>query len=286
MRLLDIAVLAGCASAGLTTVAETPSWYVTTSIGYGQKSGMDQVGSNRDTFCYPTEACFLETPVPRVPGYRWRYAIDLDAGSGFELGVGRELDNWRFELTAVSAAHDTTQTFTAIEYLDGSPLLPGDGTVFADIEATIDHVATATFALSVSRKASVGRMNAYFGAGAGRALVVVRGLRFRANYRSDSAAQFDPPLSFYDSRQHDDLFTYTLHMLIHVGAEYPLNDRIHLGARLTYSHVGDIRDRSSYRDHPMHGEQDSFTDFKNENTFDAASGWQVSATFRYRLGRR
>ena len=279
-------MIVGWTSIGLTTMAETPSWYVTTSLGYGQKSGMDQVGWNRDTFCYPTDACFLETPVASVPGYRWRYGIDLDAGSGFELGVGRELDNWRFELTAVSARHDTTQAFKGIEYLDGSPLLPGDGTVFADTEADIDHVATATFALSVLRKVSVGRMNAYFGAGAGRALVVVRGVRFRASYRSDSAAPFDPPLSFYDSRQHDDLFTYTYHLLFHLGAEYPLNERISLGARLTYSHVGDIRDRSSYWDHPMHSQQVSFRDFRNENTFDAANGLQLSATVRYRFRRR
>lgn len=98
MRFLHVAAIVGCASAGLTTVAETPSWYVITGLGHGQKFGMDQVGSNRDTICYPTDACFLETPVPNIPGYRWRYAIDLDPGSGFELGVDRELDNWRFEL--------------------------------------------------------------------------------------------------------------------------------------------------------------------------------------------
>lgn len=283
MRFLNVAMIVGCTSAGLTTAADTPSWYVITSLGYGQKSGMDQVGSNRDTVCYPTDGCFLETPVRRIPGYRWRYAIDLDAGGGVELGVGRELDNWRFELTATGTGHDMTQTFTAIEYLDGSRRLPGDGTVVADVEASIDSVRTAIVALSVLRKASIGRMKAYFGAGVGTAVVVVRGVRFRANYRSRAPTQFDPPLSFYNSRQDDDLYAGAGAAFVHLGADYPLTQRVSLGARLTYTHVGGIEDRSYYSYHPMH-EQDIW--FTNENTFDAASGWQLGATVRYHFRRR
>ena len=294
MRLLNIAVMVAGVGAGLTAAAETPSWYVITGLGHGQKFGMDQVGSNRDTICYPTDGCFLETPVPSVPGYRWRYAIDLDPGSGFELGIGRELDNWRFELTASGSGHDMTQKFTSIEYLDGSPRLPGDGTVVADVEASIDSVRTAIIAFSVLRKASFGRMNAYFGAGVGRAVVVVRDVRFRADYRSDSPAQFDPPLSFYNSRQDENLADRTGAVLLHVGADYPLTERISLGARLTYSHIGDIADRGFYIRHPMEEQVSTSCPhfvfvppcFTNENTFDAANGWQLSATVRYGFRRR
>lgn len=293
MRFLTVVVIVGCAGPGLTMAAETPSWYVITNLGHGQKFGMDQVGSNRDTICYPTDACFLETPVPSVPGYRWRYAIDLDPGSGFELGVGRELENWRFELAAAGSGHDMTQKFTGIEYLDGSPRLAGDGTVVADVETSIDSVRTAIIGFSVLRKASIGRMNAYFGAGVGRAVVVVRGVRFRADYRSDSPAQFDPPLSFYNSHQDEGLSDGTSAVLLHVGADYPLTERISLGARLIYSHIGDIADRGFYIRHPMEKLVSTcpqfpslFPCFTNENTFDAANGLQLSATVRYRFRRR
>ena len=290
MRFPHVAAIVGCAAVGLETAAEAPSWYVIASLGHGQKCGMDQVGSNRDTTCYPTDACFLETPIPSVPGYRWRYAIDLDAGSGFEVGVGRETGKWRFELAATSSRHDVTQTFTGIEYLDGSPIPPGDGSVDVDIEASIDHVRTASISLAVLRKASIGRANVYFGAGAGVAAILVRDVRFRAAYCPDCIypAVVDPSNRYlylyrYDSRQDDDLNDAAGTVLAHVGADYPLTERLSLGGRLTYSHVGDIADQGPYLDHPMHEEDSRFS---SVNTFDAANGWRLAATVRYRFRHR
>ena len=283
MRPLNIGICVLClVGSALATGSERPGWYFVTSLGWGGKSGMDQVGSNQDTFCYPTDACFQQTPVPSVTGYRWRYDIDLDSGIGLDLGVGRESNNWRYELTLSSTRHDSEQTFTGIEYLDGSPIRPGDGSVFADIEAGIDRVRTAVVALSALRTASFGAMTTYLGAGAGVAWVRVEGVLFRADYGSQTPTEFDPPLSSYDSIQHTDIAGGAVTFLLHAGADYPLNDRISLGARLTYSHVGDIEARGGYWRHPMH---DLDNHFANENAFDTASGWQLSATVRYRLRR-
>ncbi|MCY3837791.1 MAG: hypothetical protein OXH09_03930 [Gammaproteobacteria bacterium] len=111
--------------------------------------------------------------------------------------------------------------------------MPGDGTVVADVEASLASARTAIIAFSVLRKASIGRMNAYFGAGVGRAVVVVRDVRFRADYRSDSPAQFDPPLSFYDSHQDENLADRTNALLLHGGADNRVIEGLALGGRLT-----------------------------------------------------
>ncbi|MDE0039740.1 MAG: hypothetical protein OXU77_19620 [Gammaproteobacteria bacterium] len=82
-------------------------------------------------------------------------------------------------------------------------------------------------------------------------------------------------------------------VLLHVGADYPLTQRISLGARLTYSRIGDMADWGFYIRHPMEEQVSTcphfpspFPCFANENTFAAANGLQVSATLRYRFRRR
>ena len=65
--------------------------YVSIGLGHAAKSGMDQVGSNLDTICYPTDACFAMDSPRAIPGYRWRYAIDADSDSGIEIGYGYAL---------------------------------------------------------------------------------------------------------------------------------------------------------------------------------------------------
>ena len=58
-------------------------WYVGGGIGSNWASDMDQEGWNRETTCYPTDACFDADPVPAIPGYRWRYDTSLHLAARF-----------------------------------------------------------------------------------------------------------------------------------------------------------------------------------------------------------
>ena len=60
-------------------------WYIGGGIGSNWASDMDQEGWNRETTCYPTDACVDADPVPEISGYRWRYDIDAATGAAFEL---------------------------------------------------------------------------------------------------------------------------------------------------------------------------------------------------------
>ena len=256
--------------------------YIAIGLGAATRSRMDQVGSNLDTICYPTDACFAMDPARAIPGYRWRYAIDADSGSSFEIAGGYGLGAWRVELAAVQTSDDLDQAFRSIEYLDGSAILPGDGTVFADAQASIDSIRTYMLAVSAYRDWPMGELIAYVGVGAGIAHVEVRDVRFSAAYSTDTTQSYDPPLSFYDGTQDADLSDRVPAMLLHLGADYPLGDRTRLGAKLTYSFVDDIADVSRYEVHPMHARD---PDFINENTFGSASGWQLSLVVKFALGR-
>ena len=67
-------------------------------------------------------------------------------------------------------------------------------------------------------------------------------MRFSTGYEdtSGNAQAYDPPLSFYKSRQDADLSDTVLAGHLHVGADYSLNDKVSLGLKLTCSMMGDI----------------------------------------------
>lgn len=285
------AVVLACALAGPAQSQERepapepdPEWdrYVAIGLGAATKSRIDQVGSNLDTICYPTDACFAMDPSPAIPGYRWRYAIDTDSGSSFDVAMGYALGAWRVELAGMQTIQDLDQIFRNIEYLDGSAILPGDGTVFADAQASIGSLRTVIVSVSAYRDWPVGALTAYVGVGAGRAEVEMRDVRFSAAYATNTTQAFDPPLSFYDGAQDVDLSDRVPAVFFHVGADYPMGNRTKLGAKLTYSHIDDIADTSTYAVHPMHALD---PDFINENTFGSASGWQLSLVVKFALRR-
>ena len=261
---------------------QASDWYLSVGFGAAAKSGLDQVGSNRDTFCYPTDACFGADPALEITGYRWRYAIDADSGTGFEVGVGHGWGAWRVEFAATQTVHDLSHRFRDTLYIDGSAPLPSDGTVFADFEASIDSVRTYIVSMSAFRDWPMGALTAYAGIGAGMADVEIRGVRFAIDYGTDTTQAHDPPLSFYSSAQDADLSDRVPAVFLHLGADYPLNERMRLGAKLTYSRVDDIADTSRYALHPMHARD---PDFINENTFGSASGWQLSLVVKFALRR-
>ena len=80
-------------------------------------------------------------------------------------------------------------------------------------------------------------------------------MHFSTDYQdtSGSAQAYDPPLSFYNSRQDEDLSDTVLAGHLHAGADYGLNDKTALGLKLTYSMMGDIEASGGYSLHPFHG---------------------------------
>ena len=280
---------AGCAGTAVGAVGaetERSGWYFSAGTGIALSSGMDQVGWNRDTVCYPTDACFAADLVPAIPGYRWSYDIDADAGFGLEIAFGRQFGRVRLEVAAAQTGNDIEQNFTGIKYLDGRREVPGEGPVVSDSETSIDDVTTRILSLDVYRDfpAANRALTPYIGAGLGVAFVEVGGVRFSSNYRDTSPVPpvYDPPLSFYNSSQDENLSDTVPVWRLHAGADYEVNDRIQLGAKLTYSLVEDIAATGTYSRHPMHAQDPGFI---NRNTFDAARGWLLAVTLKRRLGR-
>ena len=48
----------GAAAGAASTEAGRSGWYFSAGTGLALSSGIDQVGWNRDTVCYPTDPCF------------------------------------------------------------------------------------------------------------------------------------------------------------------------------------------------------------------------------------
>ena len=87
---------------------------------------------------------------PALSGYRWRYAIDADAGTGFEVTFGRALGPLRLEISASQSKNNIEQEFVSLEYLDGSPWTGREGVVSNDV-ASIGDLTTRIVALNVYR---------------------------------------------------------------------------------------------------------------------------------------
>ena len=283
-------MLAGCTVVLASAAAgeeDLPGWYVAAGAGGALRSGMEQKGWNRDTVCYPTDACFAADPVPPIAGYRWRYDTDADPGAAVEIALGRRFGRFRAELSATSNDSDLQQKFVGIEYLDGSPRTAGEGPVVADGTASIDDVATRAVSLHLYRDfPGVHRVvTPYLGVGVGRASVEVRGVGFMAEYRDTSGEPraYDPPLSFYASEQRGDHSDSVTVWHLHAGADYALGGRTQLGAKLTCSFIGETSDTGTYARHPMHAEDPGFT---NRNAFDATRSWSLTLTIRRWLGSR
>ena len=98
---------------------------------------------------------------------------------------------------------------------------------------------------------------------------------------SGNAQAYDPPLSFYNSRQDADLCDMVLAGHLYAGADYGLNAKTLLGLKLTYSMLGDIEASGGYSLHPFH-ELDP--DFPNHNTFTGPSYWTLALTGKFLFG--
>ena len=274
-----------CAGLAVSATAQA-GWYVTVGAGVGQNSGTEQAGWNADTVCYPTDACFAIDPVPSVPGYRWRYAIDADAGAGLAIALGREFPGFRIEISATHGRNDLEQMFVDIEYLDGSERATRDGSVVADVTTSIGALTTRVASLDVYRDLAApgARIIRYLGIGLGVAFAKIQDVHFSADYRDTSPVPptYDPPLSFYGSNQDVDHSDVVAAGHFHAGADYVAGPNTRIGAKLTCSVFEGTADDGVYSRHPMHAQDPGFS---NRNTFDSSRNCSMAVTLKRWLGR-
>ena len=268
-------------------------WYLSGGIGSRWASDMGQEGWNRETTCYPTDACFDADTVPQLSGYRWKYDIGVGSGTAFEVAAGRLYDRTRLEFSFAHRRNDLDQMFTGIAEYDGTPLgLRSGGTVVSNSQASIDHLAVSTLALNAYYdfpnafdrfSPYVDGLSPYVGGGLGPAFAEVAGVHFSTDYQDTSrdAPAYDPPLSFYNSRQDEDLSGTVVAGHLYAGLDYDLNARTSWGLKLTYSMLSGFESKGDYSVHPFH-EQDP--DFLNYNTFSGLSHWTLAFTVKRLFG--
>ena len=160
------------------------------------------------------------------------------------------------------------------------------GSVVSNGRASIDHLIVRTLAFNAYYDfpdASYRGISPYLGAGLGPAFVEVSGVHFSTDYQdtSGSTQAYDPPLSFYNSRQDADLSDTVLAGHLHAGADYGLNDKTLLGLKLTYSMISDIEASGGYSLHPFH-ERDP--DLPNHNAFTGSRYWTLTLTVKRLFG--
>ena len=261
-------------------------WYIGGGVGADWTSDIDQSGSNRDPVCYPTNACFDEDPRPTFSGYRWGYVLELDRGVPFELSAGFIVNHLRLEGSFAQRVNNINQNFRSASLLDGTSLPARAGTtVGSETSAFMDDLAVRTLAFNAYydfRTAATG-LSPYVGAGVGPAFVDIRGVHFSEMHydtASDGAA-YDPPLSYYDSRLNTDFSDTVIAGHLHAGVDYGLSARLALGAKLTYSMLGEVEHTGRY---DLHAASHTDPDFTHTDTFTGARSWSLLFTARYTFG--
>ncbi len=267
----------------------TSGWYVSGGLGGNLTYGLDQSGSNTESTCYPTSACF-DMMLRDIPGYRWRYDPSADRGIGFDLAIGRIFDRTRIE---VSYAHRRNRVDQGppleITYLDGSTAgassLLGLGLVQAASTNFFEDLVTRTVSLNAYYDLPIGpqRITPYVGVGTGIAFVNLTRIFFSIEYSEPSGEGtfFDPPLSFYNSKQDTELSDMVFAGHVYAGAGYGLNDRAAIGLKAAYSRVDDVEHTGTYEYHPHFYTDPSLT---NKNTFSATNHWSVTLNVRFTFG--
>lgn len=265
------------------------SWYVSTGLGGNLAYGMDQSGSNTDSTCYPTAACF-DLVLRDIPGYRWRYSPSADRGIGFDLAIGREFDRTRIEVAFGQRKNKVDQgPPIEITYLDGSAAgastYLGAGLVQAVSMHFMEDLVTRTVSLNAYYDLPIGPpgITPYVGVGTGIAFVDLTRIFFSIEYNDPSGEGtfYDPPLSFYNSKQDTALSDMVFAGHVYAGADYRLGDRTAVGMKMAYSRVDDVEHTGKYEYHPYFETDPSLT---NKNTFSAMNHWSVTLNVRFLFG--
>ncbi len=262
-------------------------WYVGGTLGLNRASDIDQEGWNRDTFCYPTDACFDLEPIPEISGYRWRYNNEAAAGHAFRVSIGRIFDRKRVELSLAQQKNGLDQIFQSVTNDDGVRMEDRrGGTIESNDRSSIDDLIARTLSVDVYYHFTLARLgiSTYLGGGLGAAHVKLAGVHYSNDHRETSANDqaYDPPLSFYNSRQDGDLSDVVMAGHLHAGADYGVNDRTFLGLKLTYSMTGGMDVRGGYSIHPMHSRD---PDFLSHNSFAGARHWMLTLNAKRFFGK-
>lgn len=267
----------------------TSGWYVSAGLGGNLVYGLDQVGSNTESTCYPTSACF-DMILRDIPGYRWRYDPSTDRGLGFDAAVGRVFDRTRIEVSFAQRRNKVDQgSPLEITYLDGSSAgassFLGLGRVRAASTNLFEDLVTRTVSLNAYYDLPFGpqRITPYVGVGTGIAFVDLTRIFFSIEYSDPSGEGtiYDPPLSFYNSKQDTRLSDTVFAGHVYAGADYSLNDRAAIGLKMAYSRVDDVEHIGTYEYHPHLDTDPSLT---NKNTFSATNHWSLTLNVRFLFG--
>ena len=161
-------------------------WYIGGGIGANWTSRIDQAGWNRDTYCYPdSSSCDVPGPSENISGYRWMYDLDMDAGSAFEVSIGRMFNRWRLELSAAQRNNAIEQKFKSVTFLDGRvDTRPPGNRVESNSMSRIDDLTTRTLSLNAYYDFTnvFERITPYLGVGLGVAFVEISGVHFSTDY--------------------------------------------------------------------------------------------------------
>ncbi len=267
----------------------TSGWYVSGGLGGNLVYGLDQAGSNTESTCYPTSACF-DLVLREIPGYRWRYGPSVDRGIGFEAAVGRVFDRTRIEVSFAHRRNNVDQgPPLEITYLDGTTAgastFLGLGLAQAVSRQFMEDQVTRTVSLNAYYDLPIGpqRITPYVGVGTGVAFVELTRIFFSIEYTDPSGegTHYDPPLSFYNSKQDTRLSDTVFAGHVYAGADYSLGDRTAIGLKMAYSRVDDVEHTGTYEYHPYFETDPSFT---NKNTFSAMNQWSVTVNVRFLFG--
>ena len=260
---------------------ERSGWYIGGGIGANWTSRMDQEGWNRDTYCYPdSSSCDVPGPSENISGYRWMYDLDMDAGSAFEVSIGRMFNRWRLELSAAQRNNAIEQKFKSVTFLDGRvDTRPPGNRVESNSMSRIDDLTTRTLSLNAYYDFTnvFERITPYVGVGLGVAFVEISGVHFSTQY--EDPANPSRILSNFDSTQDADLSDTVFVGHFYAGTDYSLTDETLLGVKLTYSMMGDVEHTGTYSEHPI---QDPA--FTNNNTFSGPRQLSVMFTVKYLFG--
>ncbi len=258
-------------------------WYIGGSIGVNWTYPIDQAGWNRDTYCYPDSgSCTTPGPSADIQGYRWMYDLDMDAGSAFEISIGRMFDRWRLELSAAQRNNAIEQQFKDITFLDGRhDTRPPGNRVTSNSMTRIDDLTTRTLSVNAYYDFTdvFERITPYVGVGLGVAFVEISGVHFSTDYRDPDNPSRN--LSEFNSRQDADLSDTVFVGNFYAGTDYTLTDETLLGVKLTYSLMGDVEHTGTYSMHPMHTQDPAFT---NNNAFSGPRQFSVMFTAKYLFG--
>ena len=127
------------------------------------------------------------------------------------------------------------------------------------------------------------RITPFLGVGTGMAFVNLTRIFFSIEYSDPSGegTRYDPPLSFYNSKQDTELSDFVFAGHVYAGADYSLNDRAAIGLKAAYSRVDDIEHTGTYEYHPYFETDPSLT---YKDTFSAMNHWSLALNVRFLFG--